>query len=284
MSGFDASFGGPSFDSLSKKMDSAMAASNKRMDEAQAASEERMNKASEASNKKMDEAAAKINRGPTKVDANTEWDKNMPSDVDLEVYGEALSGEWETFTSDPIEELPPEIDMSNIEAPPEGEAENSREMKAPSKENKTENPLNDQPTIRREGVSGKYIITESDNEHGFDAKSNFKVGMNHEANKFFGKASTIAMDKKDQITRNEDGSYSFRGIKSKSLNILQQKITMTSQKISGNNAIYNDLLSKQQSGTELTGPEKNFMNAHLQNIAKYGLGVDANGNLIDKMK
>ncbi len=350
MACYDTSFGGPSFDALSARMDAALAASKKRMDgliadsekrleeartdsekrmnEARAASEKRMNEARAASEKRMNEAAGKINEA---------WDN-------LNDYSKALDNKWEEYTTEPMEELPPEIDMSKIKASPEDEdgtlvevklntlpqeyitgpkeGENPQydaivkgnanpddgreivQMKTPEKAPVTgpkegenpqydaivkagtskPNPLKDQPMISRQGISGKYIITESKNELGFDARSNFRFGMNHEANKFFGKASLIAMDKKDQITRGADGSYSFRGINAKTHRQFQQKLITISQKISGNNAIYNDLLSKQKSGIELTEPEQNFIKYHLQNLEKYGLGVDANGNLIDKMK
>ena len=55
----------------------------------------------------------------------------------------------------------------------------------------------------------------------------------------------------------------------------------TSQKISINNAIYNDLLTKQKSGTELTDAENLFIKSHLKDLQKFGIGVDNSGNLIN---
>ena len=56
----------------------------------------------------------------------------------------------------------------------------------------------------------------------------------------------------------------------------------TAQRVSIDNAVYNDLLAKQKNGTELSDAEQSFIQSHLQNLERYGLGVDEEGNLIDK--
>lgn len=144
-----------------------------------------------------------------------------------------------------------------------------------------ENPLQNAASVKRQGVSGKYLLNESDNGKGFTLSTNMTVARPHEAEKFFAGASTMTINPKDKITKDKDGNYVFRGLKSKNYNILQQNITLASQKISMNNAIYNDLMTKQNSGTELSEAEQNFVKYHLETLKRNGLGVDAAGNLID---
>ena len=54
-----------------------------------------------------------------------------------------------------------------------------------------------------------------------------------------------------------------------------------SKRIYINNEIYNDLLTKKKSETELNDAENLFIKSHLKNLQKLGLGVDSSGNLIN---
>lgn len=133
-------------------------------------------------------------------------------------------------------------------------------------------------TVDRKGVTGTYTLTPGKNGKGFSLSTNMTVNFNGEAAKFFHlnplKGNDIDYDDKTKL-------YSFRGISGRNRSIVQRKMTVAAQNVSMNNAIYNDLLTKQKSGTELTDAEKSFMDYHLSNIERYGLGVDEQGNLID---
>lgn len=135
--------------------------------------------------------------------------------------------------------------------------------------------------VDRKGVTGTYTLTPGKNGKGFSLSTNMTVSFNGEAAKFFHwnplQGNDINYDDKTKL-------YSFRGISGKNRSIVQRKMTMAAQNVSMNNAIYNDLLTKQKSGTELTDAEKSFIDYHLSNIKRYGLGVDAQGNLIDISK
>lgn len=131
--------------------------------------------------------------------------------------------------------------------------------------------------ISRKGVSGGYSITAGENGEGYNLITNMSVEGRGEASKFF----VMNNEKGNGLYKNDNGQLSFRGIKHHRLSTLQRRMDMASQTISINNAIYNDLLTKEKSGTELTDAEKSFMKSHIENLGKYGLGLDNNGNLIN---
>lgn len=131
--------------------------------------------------------------------------------------------------------------------------------------------------VTRQGVSGSYTISEGKNGNGFELNHQMQVRMLGEARKFFSPGF-------GEIKRDENGYYSYRGIKSKNYNVVTQKVQSTSIEVSANNAIYNDLLSKKNSGKELTKAEKNFMEYHIKNLAIHNLAVDKDGNLTDISK
>lgn len=144
------------------------------------------------------------------------------------------------------------------------------------KENKPE-PVTPKPLgnkVSRQGVSGSYTISEGKNGNGFALQNDMQVRMLGEARKFFSPGF-------GEIKRDEDGYYNYRGIKSKNYNVITNRIQSASIEVSANNAIYNDLLSKKNSGKELTKAEQNFMDYHLKNLALHNLTVDKEGNLID---
>lgn len=132
--------------------------------------------------------------------------------------------------------------------------------------------------ISRQGVSGSYSLTAGENGKGFNLITDMKVTGFGEASKFFrindNKGNGLYFDEKTK-------RYSFRGIEHPRLSFLHSRMDFTSQKISINNAIYNDLLTKQKSGTELTDAENLFIKSHLKDLQKFGLGVDNSGNLIN---
>lgn len=130
-------------------------------------------------------------------------------------------------------------------------------------------------TIETEGVKGTYILTEGENGKGFSLKQNMSVSLiNSEVKQFF-------LPNNREITQSEDGTYEYRGIKSKNFSALQNRIMLTAQRTAMNNAVYQDLLQRQKSGVELTDAEKSFMNQYKGSLASYGLGVDDNGKLFD---
>ena len=136
--------------------------------------------------------------------------------------------------------------------------------------------------ISRNGLEGIYTLTSGADGSGYRLESKCFPGSNYEAREFFRDQGLLA-DDNHKIIKGKDGLYSFRGITGNTWGIVSKQATAIGQKISMNNAIYNDLLNKQKSGTELTEPEKAFIKDHLSNLEKYGLGLDSNGNLIDKL-
>lgn len=134
--------------------------------------------------------------------------------------------------------------------------------------------------VSRQGVSGSYSLTAGKDGEGFNLVTDMKVSGNGEASKFF----RLNGEQGNGLYFNENTKrYSFRGIEHHRLSFLESRMDFISQKVSVNNAIYNDLLNKQKAGTELTDAEKSFIDAHLKNIEQYGLGIDSNGNLINIM-
>lgn len=132
--------------------------------------------------------------------------------------------------------------------------------------------------VERYGVKGTYILTDGENGNGYRLQTDMTVSGFGEAAKFFrmndNKGNGVYFDNDTQL-------YSFRGIERSSLSSLEKIMQTISQKLSINNAIYNDLLSKEKSGVELTNAEKTFMKSHIENIENYRLGLDNNGNLIN---
>ena len=139
--------------------------------------------------------------------------------------------------------------------------------------------------IKALGVSIKYDIQPGKDGKGFNFKSEGSVSFrNSEVYKFFSGASSVTSDDKHKIQRDNDGNYTYRGMKAKSQNMLQQKINSVSSRISVNHAVYKDLAARKNAGEELTQAEQDFMKSHLKSIDRYMLGVDENGNLIDKLE
>lgn len=133
--------------------------------------------------------------------------------------------------------------------------------------------------VERDGVIGKYKITTGSDGTGFSLATNMSVSRGGEAMDFF----RLNGDAGNEMKYDKDSKrYSFRGIQSHDQSFLQSRMTMASQSVSINNAIYNDLLNKQKNGTELTDAEQSFIKYHFENLERYGLGVDENGNLINK--
>lgn len=130
--------------------------------------------------------------------------------------------------------------------------------------------------ISSDKVKGSYTLGPSDNEDGFSLKSNLTVYDNGSAYEFF-KMNL------DNIST-ENGYFEFRGIKSSDFGELEKSVLNTSRNVSYKNAIYKDLLNKQNSGVELADYEKAFMNKHLEELNSYGLAIDKNGNIINIAK
>ena len=131
-------------------------------------------------------------------------------------------------------------------------------------------------SIQNENVVGNYSIV-PDGQGGYKLETNISLFGGGEAKEFF---KTMSIGLQDKVEEN-NGTYSFRGVSSNSRQGLEQVLRNISNTVSLDNAIYKDLLSKQQSGVELSDVEKKFMEDHLESLKQYNLGVDAQGNLID---
>ena len=144
------------------------------------------------------------------------------------------------------------------------------------KDNQPEVP---KQVIQRDGITGSYSITPGKNGSGFMIVQEMNVSLiqNKEYNQYF-KADLFGENK---IEPNKQGYYEYRGVKSDNYNIFSSMLRMRGQQTIINNAIYNDLTSKQKSGAELTDAEKNFMQYHLQQLESMGLGLDSNGKIYD---
>lgn len=131
--------------------------------------------------------------------------------------------------------------------------------------------------IQANGVSGSYSISAGEGEDGFllDMDMSVSIMQNKEIRNLFFPANR-------NLSRDNDGNYSFRNIKSKNYNALGNMITSTAQQVMMKQAIYNDLMTKKNSGTELTAPEQSFVKSYLSMLDRLGLQQDQNGNLIDK--
>ncbi len=159
---------------------------------------------------------------------------------------------------------------------PTTEVVNNTQPEAVNQKKPQQVPMN---IISRDGVIGKYRITPGSNGEGFSLATNMSVSGGGEAKEFF----RLNGNKGNEIHYNKDNKrYTFRGIQSHDMSFLQSRMTMASQSVSINNAIYNDLLQKQKNGVELSDAEKSFIKYHLENIDRYGLSVDNEGNLINK--
>lgn len=157
------------------------------------------------------------------------------------------------------------------------------EVQNTSRQSSNDTTLNQAPdkskvqprAVQAEGVKGTYILTEGENGKGFSLKQNMSVSLiNSEVKDFF-------LPNNREITQSADGTYEYRGIKSKNFSALQNRIMLTAQRTAMNNAVYQDLLQRQKSGVELTDAEKSFMKQYKGSLASYGLGVDDNGKLFD---
>lgn len=157
------------------------------------------------------------------------------------------------------------------------------EVQNSSRQSSNDTTLNQDPdkskvqprAVQADGVKGTYILTEGENGKGFSLKQNMSVSLiNSEVKDFF-------FPNNREITQSSDGTYEYRGIKSKNFSALQNRIMLTAQRTAMNNAVYQDLLQRQKSGVELTDAEKSFMNQYKGSLASYGLGVDDNGKLFD---
>lgn len=135
--------------------------------------------------------------------------------------------------------------------------------------------------ISSDKVKGSYTLAPSDNGDGYRLdKSSLILNNKGEASSFF----EMTNKNGNNIYQLSNGLYEFRGIQSSGMSSLQSLMDSASQELSINNAIYNDLLDKQNSGVELADYEKAFMSKHLEDLNNYGLALDKNGNIINIAK
>lgn len=135
--------------------------------------------------------------------------------------------------------------------------------------------------ISSDKVKGSYTLAPSDNGDGYRLdKSSLILNNKGEASSFF----EMTNKNGNNIYQLSNGLYEFRGIQSSGMSSLQSLMDSASQELSINNAIYNDLSDKQNSGVELADYEKAFMSKHLEDLNNYGLALDKNGNIINIAK
>lgn len=140
------------------------------------------------------------------------------------------------------------------------------------------NSVQEKRNVKGNGVSGNYTITQGKNGQGFSLQEDITVSLINNKqiyNLFFPKNMS------SMIQKDAEGNYSFRGIKSKSRNELEQSKISTAQNVAIQQAIYNDLMSKQSSGTYLTDAEQNFIKNYQNDLDRLGIRQDENGNLVD---
>ena len=189
---------------------------------------------------------------------------------DYRANTEGNSAFVETKAQDPISDIP------EINSVPEIYDGNSN-----VKDVAINNHKGETREISSDKVKGSYTLAPSDNGDGYRLDiSSIIVNGNGEASSFF------EMTNKDgnNIYELSNGLYEFRGIQSSGMSSLQSLMDSASQELSINNAIYNDLSDKQNSGVELADYEKAFMSKHLEDLNNYGLALDKNGNIINIAK
>lgn len=191
-----------------------------------------------------------------------------------------VTGIRDPFTLDemlPPGETPEEMPIDSIDGvkvQPDDESGESQHTHAEDNRQQVSKQV-----IQRDGIIGTYSIVPGKNGSGFSLQQKISVSLikNEEYNKYF-KTNLFGENK---IEPNEQGYYEYRGVKSDNYKIFSSILRMRGQQTIINNAIYNDLTSKQKSGAELTDAEKNFMQYHLKNLESMGLGRDSNGKLYD---
>lgn len=139
--------------------------------------------------------------------------------------------------------------------------------------------LSEQHKINANGVTGSYSLTDGDDGKGFSLITDMSVSIlsNKDLRNLFSpKGGMLGFEKTD------DGQYTYRGLKAKNPNILNQKLQGMAQQVAIREAVYNDLMAKQETGVELSSAEQNFANHYLKLLDRLGLQQDENGNLIEK--
>ncbi len=211
-------------------------------------------------------------------------------DADFD-YAKALEGEWKMYEAKPGESFysqpkPKTAPVYNPDAEPvkAAKSDSSDDVKRTKSDTTVHEQVKQEEkppvsVVEREGVTGKYTLTSGANGEGFSLSTEMSVFGGGEAMKFFKGGGFLDSD----IKYDKDSKmYSYRGLQSSNREILQMRMMNTAQRVSIDNAVYNDLLAKQKNGTELSDAEQSFIQSHLQNLERYGLGVDEEGNLIDK--
>ena len=212
-------------------------------------------------------------------------------------YAEELEQPWKEYevhegVKTPVMDKPKTAPVYNSDSPVEGKKDADplagikdvgpieyKEQEVNTDPQKSAEPVQ-MKNISRKGVSGGYSLTAGKDGKGFKLIIDMKVAGRGEASKFF----VMNDEKGNGLYKGEYGKWTFRGIQHRRLSALQTRMDFASQKISVNNAVYNDLLTKQNSGTDLTDAEKLFMKSHIESLEKYGLGLDDDGNLINTLE
>ena len=157
--------------------------------------------------------------------------------------------------------------------------QNSSTTASTSENNQQGVEVPEQHKINANGVTGSYSLTDGDDGKGFSLITDMSVSIlsNKDLRNLFSpKGGMLGFEKTD------DGQYTYRGLKAKNPNILNQKLQGMAQQVAIRQAVYNDLMAKQETGVELSSAEQNFANHYLKLLDRLGLQQDENGNLIEK--
>ena len=146
-------------------------------------------------------------------------------------------------------------------------------------------PKKDVPVnqVNNNGVTGTYSLVTNKNG-GYRLRTNFTVNsFENQAAQAFSKGLYNEFGLID-LKYDSNGQYTFRGLKSGSFNVLQSMVRQKGQQIAGYTEIYKDLQTKQDNGETLTAGEQKFMKDYNKMLNKFGLQINANGELEDLKK
>ena len=157
----------------------------------------------------------------------------------------------------------------------------SMEIDCSAQPDEPEVPEEKQPTARQVkgvGISGSYTITDTGNG-GYKLMQQFSViPYKNQAIQVYTEELNGPYGFK-YMNENEDGYYSYRGIKARSSQALRLSVRNHANKIAIHTAVYQDLQTRQSNGEILTASEKRFMDDYNSLLQKSGLKMNANGEL-----
>lgn len=141
----------------------------------------------------------------------------------------------------------------------------------PVSEEKTDSLTAGIVKINTPNATGSYQISETNGGKGYKIKQQIKTVGQPVASELFQK-----------FTKNtETGEYSIRSIKGKNIDVVIMQAQMKATKLSVDNEIYKDIISKQVLGKEPSKAEKMFMEDHLKELQINGLQLDEKYQIVE---